>query len=99
MKKLLLATFILYLIGCGSSQDEQQTVRVEAMDLDVSLVWPVLKTYDQDHLVRIAMPIGGIGTGTVSLGGRGDLRDWEIMNRPSKGYIPSGAAACDILIG
>jgi uncharacterized protein (DUF608 family) len=44
--------------------------------------WPVLKRYDQDHLARIALPLGGIGTGTVSLGGRGDLRDWEIANRP-----------------
>ncbi len=24
-----------------------------------------------------------------SLGGRGDLRDWEIMNRPAKGFIPT----------
>jgi non-lysosomal glucosylceramidase len=51
--------------------------------------WPVLTSYDQDHLDRIAMPVGGIGTGTVSLGGRGDLRDWEINNRPSKGFEPS----------
>lgn len=58
-----------------------------------SPVWPVLKQYDAAHLRRIAMPLGGIGTGTVSLGGRGDLRDWEIMNRPAKGFIPKGAAA------
>lgn len=51
--------------------------------------WPVLKYYDQDHLSAIALPLGGIGTGTVSLGGRGDLRDWEIMNRPAKGFIPN----------
>ncbi len=51
--------------------------------------WPVLTTYDQDHIARIAMPIGGIGTGTVSLGGRGDLRDWEIMNTAAKGFIPT----------
>jgi len=51
--------------------------------------WPSLKTYDQDHLARIALPIGGIGTGTVSLGGKGDLRDWEVMNRPAKGFVPS----------
>ncbi|OPZ25862.1 MAG: hypothetical protein BWZ02_02269 [Lentisphaerae bacterium ADurb.BinA184] len=50
--------------------------------------WPILKRYDSDHLARIAMPLGGIGTGTVSLGGRGDLRDWELMNRPAKGYVP-----------
>ena len=35
--------------------------------------WPVLKTYDQDHIQRIAMPMGGIGTGTVYLNGRGGL--------------------------
>jgi non-lysosomal glucosylceramidase len=53
--------------------------------------WPVLRTYDQNHLARIALPLGGIGTGTVSLGGRGDLRDWEIMNRPAKGFLPAWA--------
>ena len=51
--------------------------------------WAVLRRYDQDHLARIALPLGGIGTGTVSLGGRGDLRDWEIVNRPAKGFTPS----------
>jgi len=34
---------------------------------------------------KLAFPLGGIGTGTVSLGARGDLRDWEIFNRPAKG--------------
>jgi uncharacterized protein (DUF608 family) len=48
--------------------------------------WPVLKHYDGNHLYRIALPIGGIGTGTVSLGGRGELRDWEIMNIPGKTF-------------
>jgi non-lysosomal glucosylceramidase len=50
--------------------------------------WPVLKKYDQEHTYRIALPVGGIGTGTVSMGGRGNLQDWEIMNRPAKGYNP-----------
>ena len=56
--------------------------------MDTNPNWPVLRHYDQDHLARIALPLGGIGTGTVSLGGRGDLRDWEIMNRPAKGFTP-----------
>jgi non-lysosomal glucosylceramidase len=58
------------------------------MTSNMNLNWPVLRRYDQDHLGRIALPLGGIGTGTVSLGGRGDLRDWEIVNRPAKGFAP-----------
>ena len=50
------------------------------------ITWPVLKTYDQNHISKIALPVGGIGTGTVSMAGNGMLRDWEIMNRPAKGY-------------
>ncbi len=46
----------------------------------------ILKSYDQEHLQRIALPLGGIGTGMVSLGGSGELRDWEVMNVPAKGY-------------
>lgn len=53
--------------------------------------WPVLRSYHGRQLDRIAMPIGDIGTGTISLGGRGDLRDWEIVNRPSKGFSPRHA--------
>lgn len=34
-----------------------------------------------------AFPLGGIGTGNVSLGARGDLRDWEIFNKPAKGSL------------
>ena len=39
------------------------------------------------QLDTIAFPIGGIGTGCVSLGGWGQLRDWEIYGRPGKGNI------------
>ncbi|HEX4213567.1 MAG TPA: GH116 family glycosyl-hydrolase [Candidatus Dormibacteraeota bacterium] len=53
--------------------------------------WPVLRTYVGRQLDRIAMPLGGIGTGTVSLGGRGQLRDWEVVNRPAKGFAPTPA--------
>ncbi|HSH19949.1 MAG TPA: GH116 family glycosyl-hydrolase [Draconibacterium sp.] len=48
--------------------------------------WPVLKHYDENHISKVAMPVGGIGTGTVSVNGRGSLVDWEIMNIPGKGF-------------
>jgi hypothetical protein len=47
--------------------------------------------YQNTSLRRIALPLGGIGTGTISLGGRGDLRDWEVVNRPAKGFVPDNA--------
>jgi len=47
------------------------------------------RSFTGDALKEIAFPLGGIGTGTVSLGGRGQLRDWEIFNRPAKGNVLS----------
>jgi len=52
--------------------------------------WPVLRRYEGEMTSRIALPIGGIGTGTIALGGRGNLLDFELMNRPAKGYVPQG---------
>ncbi|MCC6730478.1 MAG: hypothetical protein IT208_14170 [Chthonomonadales bacterium] len=45
------------------------------------------RSFTGEYLREVAFPLGGIGTGTVSLGGRGNLRDWEIFNRPGKGRI------------
>lgn len=50
--------------------------------------WPILKKYEQEYLKEIKMPVGGIGTGTISLAGLGGFQDWEIMNRPAKGFNP-----------
>jgi len=46
-----------------------------------------LRAYEDDQLAEIAFPIGGIGTGSVSLSGTGALRDWEILNRPNIGSV------------
>ena len=53
-----------------------------------SASWPVLTHYEGGTLSEVAFPLGGIGTGTIALGGRAELRDFEIFNRPAKGFNP-----------
>ena len=85
---------LMVIVGCNLlpaitvSAQVKATIEKVQTDTDAAKDWPILKRYDQDHIDRIALPLGGIGTGTVSLGGRGDLRDWEIMNRAAKGFVP-----------
>ena len=50
---------------------------------------PRRRLYTGEDLARIAFPLGGIGTGTISLGGRGNLQDWEVWNSPNKGARPN----------
>ena len=65
------------------------TFLLASLFINAQQAWPVLKHYDKNHISKVAMPIGGIGTGTVSLNGSGGLQDWEIMNRPAPGYSPA----------
>lgn len=45
-------------------------------------------SYEGDASVA-KFPLGGIGTGNISVGARGELRDWEIFNWPGKGqFVP-----------
>ncbi len=41
-----------------------------------------------------AFLLGGIGAGNVSLGSRGEFRDWEIFNRPAKGHTLPNTYFC-----
>jgi hypothetical protein len=59
--------------------------------------WPVARRYTGQDRSRISLPLGGIGTGTVGFGGRGQLRDWELENHPSKGVTsPLTFFACRV---
>jgi uncharacterized protein (DUF608 family) len=57
----------------------------------------VARSYRGRDRTRISLPVGGIGTGTVGFGGRGQLRDWELENHPSKGLLaPLTFLACQV---
>src|ERR1700679_101964 len=59
--------------------------------------WPVARSYTGPDRNRISLPLGGIGTGTVGFGGRGQFRDWELENHPSKGLtFPLTFLACRV---
>jgi len=53
--------------------------------------WPVIKHYEGRQIEQIAMPVGGIGTGNISIGGNGQWRDVEIMNKPAVGFFGAQA--------
>ena len=46
------------------------------------------RQYRDRHLKMISFPLGGVAAGSIGLGGRGQLHNWEIFNRPNKGYHP-----------
>ena len=60
--------------------------------------WPVLREYRGKDLRRIRMPLGGIGTGKVSLCGTGGLRSFEIRNAPEKDFTPCRESVCPAFV-
>lgn len=56
-------------------------------DRDILYNSDAQRIFRDSDLSEIAFPIGGIGTGTISLGGRGNLRDFEIFGHPDKGNV------------
>src|SRR5260370_23360155 len=52
---------------------------------------PFPRVFTGRRLKMIAFPLGGVAAGSISLGGRGQLRDWEIFNMPDKGASPAYA--------
>ena len=71
MKNARLLLFLFLATRCAFSQQHE---------------WPVLKHYEHRFIERIAMPVGGIGTGDISIGGNGQWKDVEIMNKPGMGF-------------
>ncbi len=45
----------------------------------------IQRVYRGKYLNEVSFPLGGIGTGSIGLSGRGSLKDFEIFNRPNIG--------------
>jgi uncharacterized protein (DUF608 family) len=49
------------------------------------------RRFSGTRLKMLSFPLGGVGAGSISLGGRGELKDWSIFNRPDNGKSPTYA--------
>jgi non-lysosomal glucosylceramidase len=76
-----------HLPSLGQAQEPQgnEWIRRPHLDLD----YP--RQFRGRQLSMISFPLGGVCAGSIGLGGRGQLKNWEIFNRPNKGYCPSYA--------
>ncbi len=79
-------------LGLGAAtQDPGQTATTTPSRAPASAPQEISypRVFSGRQLAMLAFPLGGVGAGAISLGGRGQLRDWEFFNRPNKGYAPS----------
>lgn len=53
------------------------------------------RTYRGRNLLQIAMPLGGIGAGSISLNGQGGLQDFAIRHNPAISALADGHATTD----
>jgi len=81
MKTFLLHVVIFLSFGC-------LTMTGMDYDKDELYAYGSVKSYTGKDLNTIAFPVGGLGTGNINLGGRGNICELEIFNRPNKGVHP-----------
>ena len=80
------------LATAATQAEAQQAASTRPPAAPPDIAYP--RVFTGPHLKMLAFPLGGVGAGAVSLGGRGQLRDWEIFNKPDKGAAPNYAFPC-----
>ncbi|MDA0337675.1 MAG: GH116 family glycosyl-hydrolase, partial [bacterium] len=53
------------------------------------------RTFEGQDLLQIAMPLGGLGAGSICLNGQGGLQDFSIRNKPATSGVPDGHGTTD----
>ena len=75
----------------ASHGDAQASEKAEAHSAAGEFEYP--RKFRGEQLQLIAFPLGGVAAGSIGLGGRGQLCDWEMRNHPQKGFRPAQAFA------
>ena len=57
------------------------------------------RIFSGPNLLQIAMPMGGIGAGSICLNGQGGLQDFAVRNRPATTALPDGHGTSDAAFG
>ena len=70
--------------GQGSQRSEPGNQTPENKQSEVNFP----RRFSGRQLRMISFPLGGVAAGSLGLGGRGQLVNWEMFNRPNKGFRP-----------
>ena len=91
IEKLALGSAALALLGeSAAAAEEKAPPSVAAPNLAAHQRYPLTppRVYQGKNLQAVAMPLGGIGTGSLWLDGQGRLGVWQIFNNLSEPRIP-----------
>jgi non-lysosomal glucosylceramidase len=66
---------------------EESYAAKEQSKKSVDLNYP--RKFRGRQLKMVSFPLGGVGAGSIGFGGRGQLINWEIFNKPNKGNRPN----------
>ncbi|MGC9342427.1 MAG: GH116 family glycosyl-hydrolase, partial [Bacteroidales bacterium] len=89
MKRSLIVISGIFILfnSCRDVVREYDRVLNERKTDKPLLIQPAI-SYSGDSLNNIAYPVGGIGTGNVLMGGRGNILEWEIFGKADQDELP-----------
>lgn len=70
----------------GAEETQARQTHLDPAPSQTEISYP--RIFEGRQLKMISFPLGGVAAGSLGLGGRGQLRDWEIFNRPNQGGSP-----------
>ncbi|MFW6164193.1 MAG: GH116 family glycosyl-hydrolase, partial [Planctomycetota bacterium] len=65
----------------------------ELMDPEALYARGETRVYEGEHLTAISLPVGGIGTGSLQIDGRGVRHVWQIFNNMNQASVPHSFVA------